>query len=505
MSLDNELLERLEAAAAQNPGTAIPESEKALAELASNKQQLLVDQSRAYLEELFRENASAPVRIKNVQVTNGQSFREGFLQAQLSPLLGKPIMPLSAFFKGLERAHANLRQHDVLEAVVIGLHQLPRRGRLGFPSGVSGAGGASGAIDLVPVFNIVPQKRFFAKTGTNVGNGEGDGYIQLQAKNLFGGAESLVFDAVTGTRTPSSYLVSYSQPVAGSAQLLWATLAYMNTRRLDWIHGSVATRGLTTRLTTRMLEKAVNFDVAGEVQWRGLANHASLSVAVMAQLGDSFRSSVLVGARYDTRNNAAAPSSGTLLRCGVEVASSMPAGQVGQVGQVGQMPLTKVAVEAQHARLFADTHTVVATGKAGAIVSGAAGVLDRFYVGGPNDVRSFALNGIGPKDQNSCVGGDYFANGGVSVLSHIARTPRDSGFRWHNYVNFGKLVAATPGVSGVDIARNFVSGFSVSLGTGVVYTHPQARFELNFGLPVAVHANDFMKKGLQYGVGVSFL
>ena len=34
-------------------------------------------------------------------------------------------------------------------------------------------------------------------------------------------------------------------------------------------------------------------------------------------------------------------------------------------------------------------------------------LLDRFYIGGPNDTI-ILLNGLGPKDYNSCIGGDLF-------------------------------------------------------------------------------------------------
>jgi outer membrane protein insertion porin family len=38
-----------------------------------------------------------------------------------------------------------------------------------------------------------------------------------------------------------------------------------------------------------------------------------------------------------------------------------------------------------------------------------------------------------------------------------------------------------------------------------VYAHPVARFELNFALPVVKRAEEKGRKGLQFGVGISFL
>lgn len=449
--------------------------EKDLEQLSLQKQQLMVDQGRAYLEELFRENSSLPVRVKNVQVTNSQSFRRGFLERQLQPLM-EPVTSLGSFLAGIDKASWNLQQHGVIEQLMVGLHELPKRMWSKNPH----------TADLVPVFNVVPQKRFFAKTGTSVGNGEGDGYIQVQIKNVFGGAESLVFDAITGTKTLSSYLLSYSQPVLNLPLFSWNTQVFSNTRKLEWIQSSVTSKGLSSRLCTNF--SRFNAELAVETQWRALLNHGSRSSLVMRQAGDSTKTAVLASAWYDTRDSPVAPQTGGLARLGLEWA--LP---------ISGTEFVKVAVDGQTARRISENHSLVISAKSG-VLFGQAPLLDKFYAGGPNDVRSFALHGLGPKDQNLSIGGDLFLNGGISLFSHIPKTPKDTGFRWHNYLNWGRLVEA----NGLLLVKKLAFPL-VSFGTGLVYNHPQARFELNFGLPVVAHGEDFMRKGIQYGVGVSFL
>ena len=45
----------------------------------------------------------------------------------------------------------------------------------------------------------------------------------------------------------------------------------------------------------------------------------------------------------------------------------------------------------------------------------------------------------------------------------------------------------------------------MAAGFGIVYAHPVARFELNFGLPLIMRRGEEGRKGLQFGVGLNFL
>jgi outer membrane protein insertion porin family len=130
--------------------------------------------------------------------------------------------------------------------------------------------------------------------------------------------------------------------------------------------------------------------------------------------------------------------------------------------------------------------------------------LDRFFIGGANDVRSFTMNGLGPKQYNSSTGGDVFLNGGISLVSKIPKVDPDSNFKIHNFLNFGKLLPLDKTKMG-SLADQFTKQYSVSFGSGILYNHPMARFELNICLPLMVNERDGVRKGLQYGIGMSFL
>ena len=138
---------------------------------------------------------------------------------------------------------------------------------------------------------------------------------------------------------------------------------------------------------------------------------------------------------------------------------------------------------------------------------------DRFFLGGSTDIRGFREFGMGPRDGNDAVGGDLYYAGGVSLFAPLPRLGAESPFRFQAFLNGGRLVAledvsATKDVRGaVGRAVGEVLGGtpSAAAGVGLVYAHPVARFELNFAVPVVVREEERGRKGLQFGVGMSFL
>ena len=483
MSEEEGIVERLAAATRSSEDA----SKSNLEELRKESINFADSFYRRYLEQVLSENSTTLINIKNVQIMNSQSFRSGFLSKQLGPLLSKNLVTLETFLNSIDKASHNLRKSQVVDNMIVSIHPLPKslfsRNML--------------SIDVIPMFNIIPSRKFTAKTGTNIGNGEGDGYIQFQLRNIFGGAEGLVFDAVSGTRTQSSYLVNYSQPILNSLDYMVENLAFSYLRKLDWIQSEAGVKGMINKVYTQF-SLPFNHEIAIENVWRTLSNNRSKSFDVLSQLGHNLKSSFTYNFKYDTRDNLHLPFSGNLFRLGLEYGSLL---------SKAPSKYLKGLLEMQCARRINDCNSLIFSTRAGLIYSleGTSHVLDRFYIGGPNDVRSFVLNGLGPKDYGSSIGGDAFLNGGVSLVSRFPLLKNDSNFKLHNFVNFGNLVPFDQGRFSNNIIQDLTSRTSISYGFGVLYNHPMARLELNLVLPLVAHERDYMRKGLQYGIGVSFL
>lgn len=491
MSLDDDLLDRIGTSTMASAAADSQELPLQLAQLAHRL--YLAKQSQAYLESLLASSASSPVRVRNAQVTNAQAYRDGFLHAQLLPLLGD-LGPrsLESFLSALDTASHRFLKLGIFENLLVHVNALP-------PSPYS----RNTSTMLVPVFNTIPAKRFNAKTGTNVGNGEGDGYIQFHLRNVFGGAENLVFDATTGTRTPSLYLVNFNLPICNHPDYILENVAHINTRKIDWLGAQVVSKGLTNRIYTQFPRSCLNHELILENSYRVLHNHASKATDVLLQAGPHLRSALTYKVSRDTRDQAHLPSRGHFWRIGVELSRLMIRCQA--------YPYCKVVADLQFAvSLPRIASQLIFTHKLGLLVSLKPGqllvVLDRFFLGGPNDVRLFSLNGLGPHSFSSPVGGDAFFAGGVSLISRFPFLSSASGFRLHSFFNFGKLVPvcgtnATP----ASLLAEFCRQYSSSCGIGLLYDNPMVRAELNFGLPLLVHRGDNVRKGFQFGLGVSFL
>jgi outer membrane protein insertion porin family len=492
MSLDHDddLMNRL-SSTSKYDDTTKTDSDKKLEKLLNDKQDLMIKQNKQYLEELFQQNNTRPVKIRNVQITNSQNFRDSYLLAQFGPLINsnEPIT-LAKLLNEIETISKSFIKLNVVENLLVSLQPV---------QSTYWGQSSSKTLTLVPVFNVVPVKKFYAKTGTNIGNGEGDGYIQFQLRNLFGGGENLTFDAVSGTKTSSSYLVNYNQPIFNNANFIIENSLYMNTRKFNWINSNVHLKGMTTKLYTQFdkSKSNINHDISLENCWKILDNQSSKSDDVLAQAGSNFKSSIIYNWTYDTRNNQHLPTAGKFLRLGFEYNG---------LTKYTKTPFVKTVFESQ-VSFPVKNHSVIISNKGGMLLpfSSTSYILDRFFIGGPNDVRSFTLNGLGPKNYNSSVGGDVFLNGGISLVSPIPflKNNVESGFRIHNFVNFGKLVPMEGGIKST--ISQLKCQYSVSYGIGILFNHPMARFELNFVLPLAVHDRDYTRKGLQYGIGVSFL
>jgi len=145
-------------------------------------------------------------------------------------------------------------------------------------------------------------------------------------------------------------------------------------------------------------------------------------------------------------------------------------------------------------------------------------VNDRFQLGGPTDVRGFKIAGLGPRDGPDAAGGDVYAAGSLNLLFPFPRVGKDSPLRFQVFANGGRLLALKNrgekgGQASSSVSKSVYSTVaelanglpSLAAGVGIVYAHPVARFELNFSLPLVLRRGEEARKGLQFGVGISFL
>ena len=366
--------------------------------------------------------------------------------------------------------------------------------------------------------------RAAAKTGTDLGNGEGSAYANLQWRNVLGGAETLDLNASVGTKTRSAYQASFDTPILSDPDKRWQVGGVQSSTFKTYASHEEVLRGGWTSL--RWLTSGTSRHEIGYYgYWRqitGLGPKASPTVR--AEAGDSFKSSISHTWTTDRRNRPFLPSQGFSVKTINELAGWGPL--KGDVAFWKSEIHTQTASSVPVPGIKGESGVTFTTGlRAGLLYplplgsneqAEASHINDRFQIGGPTDVRGFRLSGLGPRDGNDSVGGDVYAAGSANLLVPLPRLGRESPLRLQAFVTGGRLLALKQsekeGRSG-SVRENVYSTIaelgnglpSIAGGVGLVYAHPAARLELNFSLPLVMRKGEDARKGIQLGIGLEFL
>ena len=144
---------------------------------------------------------------------------------------------------------------------------------------------------------------------------------------------------------------------------------------------------------------------------------------------------------------------------------------------------------------------------------------DRFYIGGPGQLRGFLPAGIGPRSNNGgsnvpggdALGGDLFY---TTILASSIPFPsyfsvlRNNGARIFGFANAGTCVSVNSLDSsglGIPLVYNqILKSTRISIGGGVSVGSPgMGRFEATYAIPIRYGPRD-ARKSVQFGFGFSF-
>lgn len=490
------------------------------------------DRARNYLNEVFRQNASQPVSVRSVHIVGGGATvcRPSFLESHIAPI--RNATTVQELIQNIDEVHMDLAQMGVFEHISVALDESPSSSSVSaIPTVASiiGAGNRGtrpirGQSDL-PLqidaqVHLASAKRFLAKTGTDIGNGEGNGYINATWKNAFGGAEIVSIDASLGTSSlnvgrGSSSQTSYQASLALPCPPILASalaasqsgitipsalkfkrteiMSYIANRPSPWSSTDHRVRGLMAKLTSNDLETGV------EASWRTVSCMQNAAASVRSQAGSDIKLGAFWAYTKNSHDNLMLPTKGARIRIHQELATV-----TGHGPSLSSIPFVKstlessVAFSALQNRII--TKFALRAGtiwKPNAFSAVQTPLLDRFYIGGPNDLRGFNLNTAGPREKGDSLGGDAFVTGGINVLTPLTKK---APLFLSGFINAGSAGPLTQ-----QSVASMIQAPSISSGFGIVYCHPSARFELNFTLPLVAREMEGTRKGLQFGVGFSFL
>ncbi len=321
-------------------------------------------------------------------------------------------------------------------------------------------------------------------------------------------------NASAGTRTRSSYTATFDTPILSDPDHRLSFDGFASSTQKPWASHEEVLKGGSARFRW-LSEKAAAHEIKYTGAWRQVtALAANSSPSVRKDAGDSVKSSITHTYQLSTLNHPFLATSGYSMRSVSEIAGSVLGGDV--AFWKSEME-TSAAIGIPLPGKSAEESGVSLTGglRAGMLypLGGVASrINDRFQLGGPTDVRGFKMGGLGPRDGPDALGGDVFAAGSVNLLMPFPRVGADTPLRFQIFANGGRLLGLKKRDWESDTSAFYrtvgklADGLpSTSVGFGVVYAHPVARFELNFGVPLVIRKNEELRKGLQFGVGINFM
>ncbi|ESZ98419.1 hypothetical protein SBOR_1200 [Sclerotinia borealis F-4128] len=456
--------------------------------------------------ELIGNNSTKPVTISSIRLLGPTHTRRSFLDGIFKPLLSasrdEPYT-LSEALQELSTATNKLRRHGIFHDDISMFIDKP-----------DPADPSSTPSDIDIFIRARERGVLTLKTGTDLGNAEGSAYGNAQWRNIFGGAETLNANASTGTRTRSAYQAIFETPILSDPDKRVAVDVLSSSTSKPWASHEEVLKGGGIKYSWAS-GGGSSHQVGYNGVWRqvtGLAGNASPTARNDA--GDTVKSSITHTWFKDERNHPILPNQGYLLKTISEIAGWGPLkGDVGfwrsEIESSGAVKVPGIPGASLTAGIRAGMLYPLGVGFGTAAKP--SRINDRFQLGGPTDVRGFKIGGLGPRDRQDAVGGDIYAASSINLLLPFPRVDISTPLRLQLFANAGRLLALKNTESNTSkkvygtVAELGKEIPSLAVGIGMVYAHPVARFELNFGLPIVVRKGEETRKGLQFGVGINFL
>jgi len=250
--------------------------------------------------------------------------------------------------------------------------------------------------------------------------------------------------------------------------------------------------------------------------WRELHDVAeNASVLVRDQAGHTIKHAIRHRWDIDMRDDPQCPSQGWKVGSMTEFAG---------LGSLGDAHFRKCELNAQyHLPLGASNISLSTTARLGAMSGNKVGILDRFFIGGPNCMRGFKHRGVGPRESStsSALGGQaYYMLGAFasiaapehSVLRQLFRA------RLHAFTMVGDIgdpsraamrditSQAKRGPAGWrSIGENIRDNARISAGVGIALATSFGRVEINWCHVIANAQADLTNSGVQIGLSHEFL
>ncbi|CAH0477369.1 unnamed protein product [Peronospora belbahrii] len=402
----------------------------------------------------------------------------------------------------LEEATEELKNLDIFESIDIELDKA-----------------SSGQNDETDVTITVKEKGWRSlHVGATTDGTDEAGESSLTLSNALGEAEKITLSATYARSGSNTQRATFKKPRFMGLPLYLSAVAVNELHNQEWL-SSYSEKIRAGSISISDYEGV--HDLSFNVGWRDLlprrdskiptAYCASPSILVEAM--PSTKTSVKYVFTDDNRNDIVYPTDGGLFKYTTEIA-----------GLLGDVNFVKAEVEGQRhvafgpvvfgfpALNFSLSYHLRTVKSYGREQNRPARISDRFFLGGPMNVRGFNHKGIGPRAspldggvaQGDALGGDVSYNGTASVgfpvpLPLLAAL----GLRGQAYVNTGNLTTWDRLLDEKKWIKNLADDMRISIGMGLVWGTRIGRLEANYSWILKAHEHDNIKRA-QLGLGMTF-
>ena len=428
---------------------------------------------------------SAPVKVEKVHIDGVNRTDSSLIANQLKNILDAKTF--DELLDGANEAKLRLQRLGIFKAVEVFI-DISRE--------------TDASPDGLDVYFIVEESRkVSANAGTNVGNNEGSVVFGAKLNNLRGLGECVRADMSVGTRSSSSYELTFAKPLFKNPDCKFTARLYQSSVEFVQSFFKEKSRGVRFELTVPSLIGLHSLKYDG--QWReNLDVPLKAPFSVREQCGHTLRSAIQHSIISDGRNDPILPTSGNLFKHLVEFA-----------GLGGNVKYIKSELELQLNKEIINDIIFGMSFQAGAMHSigdeGTA-INDRFFVGGPLSIRGFQMKGIGPRIKEASLGADACWAAGLHLYTPLPFRPGRGGFgdlfRLHFFANAGNAQNMRLTSYNSNELNKMVKEARWSYGLGIMMMIGGiARLEVNYCIPKNAKTSDGIKPGLQVGIGMSFL
>eukprot|EP00096_Caligus_rogercresseyi_P010953 TRINITY_DN4150_c0_g1_i1.p1 TRINITY_DN4150_c0_g1~~TRINITY_DN4150_c0_g1_i1.p1 ORF type:complete len:449 (+),score=101.88 TRINITY_DN4150_c0_g1_i1:39-1349(+) len=350
-----------------------------------------------------------------------------------------------------------------------------------------------GPQDYEITFKIKELGRIKGIINTLFGNQQGSLQGGLVFPNIWGRGERLSVDYTRGFREYITFNGTLTKPLIHNAAVGASVFQQMATYPGSGFKET--NRGIATDLTFMTGPQMVH-NVSYEGVWRDLrVSGKDSAFAVREHSGHTFKSSVKHIFTVDKRDDHIFPTMGSYFRANQEFAGL--GGNIGffkgEVELETNVPLIQDLVLSM--TLNGGTLKPYQNSEKNITIA------DKFFIGGPMNIRGFEQRGLGHHIDGNSVGCSSFWASGLHLFHPLPFGRGGFGdlFRLHGFINAGNALNKVS-------AETLFRDTRYSYGCGLAFKlGGMARIELNYCVPISASKGDKLAPGFQFGVGVNFL